>query len=288
MADRDLHKVSLYASDEAIAAAWKEMSRQRLCVHCNRYFTTFQSLGTRQCWQHPEGTRVEPHPTRGRQERYTCCKKVIPLPNFCGGVGLVADNLLMDQFSTSSCMVPQFTPNTPRGCLQADCTDDPTLWPSGKVDMTNEFMLRLRPVGGWPIGAKVMYEDRKVEVRSPPDPFSMIRIQDEGTSKDVHIKQLTPTEDWIQQNIVSAKPKHTLELMNEVTGKADDNVSYVDDVWRPWKHGVRVADIAGIIPYMLNEEELKREHIYGPHRFNERVGMQHQLPVIWRINAKKD
>lgn len=285
MADRDLQKVSLYASDEAIAAAWKEMSRRRRCIHCNGFFTTFSSLGNRKCWQHPKGTRVKEHQTRGRQEQYECCGKVIPLPNYGGGVGLVADNLLMDQFTASSCMVPQFTPVPPRGCYPADCTDEEAIWPSGKIQDIKELLRFLRPVGGWPIGAKVMCNNEEVEVRSPPDPFGMIRVTKNGNPMDVHIKELYATPEWIDEHVERAPDKHTLEIMNEVTGKEKDCVSYVEGVWRPWADGVRIADIAGIIPYMLNDEEMKRDHIYGDKKFNERPGMQHQLPVIWRINA---
>ena len=52
MADRDVHKASLYASDEVITQAWREWARQRQCIHCGELYTLFSSFGMRQCNQH--------------------------------------------------------------------------------------------------------------------------------------------------------------------------------------------------------------------------------------------
>lgn len=302
MADRDIHKVNLYASDEAISAAWAEMARRRICTRCGEYFTTFSALGNRQCNQHPKSTKIEDHPTRGRQEMYACCGKKIPLPNYCRAAGIVPNAAVMDLFTMSSCMMPEFTPQHPIGCVRADHTDHEDRWPSGVVNIvkgegkecTEEDVCidLLRPVGGWPIGAKVMHNNNKTprEVRSPPDAFGMIRLS--SGEEAIHIKELRPTEDWKLENvgnfdeenklISSATPDATLEIMNPTDGREADNISFVGNAWRPWKHGIRIADIAGVIPYMLKDD---RTHIYGETSFNERIGVSDKVPVIWRINV---
>lgn len=288
MADRDIHKVNLYASDEAISAAWAEMARRRICTRCGEYFTTFSALGNRQCNQHPKSTKTVIHPTRGRQEMYACCEKKIPLPNYCRAAGIVPNAAVMDLFTMSSCMMPEFTPQHPIGCVQADHTDHEDRWPSGVVNIvegkecTEEDVCidLLRPVGGWPIGAEVMYKDKPHQVRSPPDAFGMIRLDVEEEA--IHIKELRPTEKWKLENVEKAPENTTLEIMNPTDGREADNISFVDDAWRPWKHGIRIADIAGVIPYMLNDD---RKHIYGETSFNKRIGISDNVPVIWRINV---
>lgn len=306
MADRDIHKVNLYASDEAISAAWAEMARRRICTRCGEYFTTFSALGNRQCNQHPKPTKIEPHPTRGRQEMYACCGKKIPLPNYCRAAGIVPNAAVMDLFTTSSCMMPEFTPQHPIGCVQADHTDREDRWPSGVVNIvkvegkecTEEDVCidLLRPVGGWPIGAKVRHNNNVCEVRSPPDAFGMIRL---STGEEaIHIKELRPTEKWKFENVgkfirenedeeeklhtPAERENTTLEIMNPTDGREADNISFVGNAWRPWKHGIRIADIAGVIPYMLNDD---RKHIYGEKSFNDRPGVSDKVPVIWRINV---
>lgn len=296
MADRDVYKASLYASDDVIAQAWKEWARRRQCIHCGKIYTLFSSFGMRECKQHhkPKETFREDDGRIG--EKFICCNKPIPRPYFHRGGSLVPSAILLDQFPSSQYNIcQQVTPLPPQGCVKADHSDGSDAWPIGLVDNLNDIIPTLRPVGGWKIGEQVKIGENVYEIRSPPNPFGEVRVEwrlisgerkteaggGDTERKEAHLKDMRPIDGWDPDDY------DTLEIMDLETGKQKDRITKFGTYWREWSAGVSISDIAGVLPYMVNPAG--NEDVCGNVPFANRPGMVDvSVPVVWRINVPLD
>lgn len=286
MADRDVHKASLYASDDVISQAWKEWARQRRCIHCEQLYTLFNSFGMRQCKQHykPKETFREDDGRVG--ERFTCCDKPIPRPYYHRGGSFVPSAMLLDQFPSSQYDIcQQVTPLPPMGCATADHSDGSDVWPIGFFRITDDNKPYLRPVGGWKIGERVKIGEGVYEIRSPPNPFGEVRVElrlgemkEENKRNEAHLKEMIPNDDW------DPNEYDTLEIMDPETGKESDRITKFKTYWRRWSAGVSISDIAGVLPFMVNP--VGNEDVCGDVPFANRPGMKNvSVPIVWRINV---
>lgn len=276
MAYRDIQTASLYAEDDAISDAWREWAIQRKCVYCGTYYTLFDSFGARQCRQHSE-PKIRKKENDGRYgEFFPCCEKWMPRPNYFGAGSIVAPAQLMDQFMATTCYQALPVPSPPPGCVLADHSDVKEIWPIGLVNM-NDVRQQIRPVGGWKVNSKVVIDDQVYTVRSPPDPFGMVRVEAEpplegskdmahGSKDMAHVKEMRAPSGYNMPN--------TLELMDE-TGKTTDKITRIDGKWRRWSAGVSISDIAGLLPFMVKHKN----------KFADRLGVSDEVPVVWRINV---
>jgi len=268
MAYRDIQTASLYAEDDAISDAWREWAIQRKCAYCGTYYTLFDSFGARQCRQHSEPKRRKKEDDGRYGEFFACCGKWMPRPNYFGAGSIVAPAQLMDQFMASTCYQALPVPSPPPGCVLADHSDVKEIWPIGLVNM-EDVEDKIRPVGGWKVNSSVVIDEQTYKVRSPPDPFGMVRVEAEtkGSKDMAHVKEMRAPRDYNMPN--------TLELMDE-TGKTTDKITRIDGKWRRWSAGVSISDIAGLLPFMVN-------HVKAP--VARRPGVSDEVPVVWRINV---
>ena len=280
-----MHKASLYASDEVITQAWREWARQRQCIHCGELYTLFSSFGMRQCNQHYKRKTTFRDDDGRMGEKYDCCGKPIPRPQFHNGGSFVPSAMLLDQFPSSQYDIcQQVTPLPPAGCVRADHSDGTGVWPIGLVKKAEDMKNHLRPVGGWKIGESVMIDDDVYEVRSPPNPFGEVRVEYKGNEsgetkrKEAHLKEMIPIDEW------NPNDYDTLEIMDPETGKESDRITKFGSYWRRWSAGVSISDIAGILPFMVNIKG--NEDICGNTVFSARPGMEGvSVPIVWRINV---
>ena len=322
MAYRDVQSASLYAEDDEITKAWEEWARQRKCIHCGAYYTTFNSFGRQQCKQHYKSKPTIYEPDGQYGEKFICCDKKLPRPQFVGPGSYVPCGMLMDQFSCTPCDTVLDLPADPMGCANADHTDDGNPWPIGLVDFKNpdsEYYVDpdlVRPVGGWKINETIKFENKLFKIRSPPNPFGEVRVQFEGfvegeTKGDLYNENLDelqgetkgdrkyrePNDEFEEHHPTELHVKDmrpygfdidiydTLEIIDETTGKVADKISKIVDngCWRRWSAGVLIPDIAGVLPFMVNTRQYPR--ICGTETFSDRVGVNPQIPVVWRINV---
>ena len=313
MAYRDVQSASLYAEDDEITKAWEEWARQRKCIHCGAYYTTFNSFGRQQCKQHYKSKTTIYEPDGQYGERFTCCNKKLPRPQFMGPDSYVPCGLLMDQFSCTPCDNVLDLPADPVGCANADHTDDGNPWPIGLVDFENmdsEYYVDpdlVRPVGGWKINNTIKFGNKLFKIRSPPNPFGEVRVEfqgydlgetkgepndargetkyngnlddpnDEPHPTELHVKEMRP-------HMFDINTYDTLEIIDETTGNVADKISKIDGrFWRRWSAGVLIPDIAGVLPFMVNTIQYPR--ICGTETFSQRAGVNPQIPVVWRINV---
>ncbi len=270
MAYRDIQTASLYAENDTITEAWREWAIQRKCVHCGTYYTLLDSFGARQCRQHSQPKTVKPQNDGRDGEFFPCCKKWMPRPNYFGAGSIIAPAQLMNQFMATTCYQALPVPSPPPGCVLADHSDGTEIWPIGLVNM-EAVKDKIRPVGGWKVNSTVVIDDQRYTVRSPPDPFGMVRVEadpsSEGSKTMAHVKDMQAPSGYNMPN--------TVELMDE-TGKTTDKITRMDGKWRKWSAGVSISDIAGLLPFMVNHEK-------DP--FASRLGVSDEVPVVWRINV---
>ena len=276
-AERDIRPAALYATDDEIKEAWAVWAQTRVCIHCDKTFNAFESFGARQCHQHSQDTVVDRDDMGERFEKYPCCDKKLPLPYYRRAACLAPNAAVLDSFSASyayNMPPPQVCP--PTGCKRADHTDSAQKWESGVITSEVFNGMILRPVGGWPINSDVVYKESRTKVLSIADAFGMVRIQHNG--EPVHVKELAPE---IRNQETEG---HTWEVLDPETGRVSDKVSYVGGHWRRWSKGVAIADIAGMLPFMMNGnvEQFKFESEIKP--FPERDGVLTTVPVVWRID----
>ena len=308
MAYRDVQSASLYAEDDEITKAWEEWARQRKCIHCGAYYTTFNSFGRQQCKQHYKSKTTIFEPDGQYGEKFTCCGKKLPRPRFMGAGSFVPCGQLMDQFSCTPCDAVLDLPADPVGCAYADHTDDGNPWPIGLVDFgdqDSEYYVNpdlVRPVGGWKINDTIKFGNKLFKIRSPPNPFGEVRVEfqrydgetknenldefqgetkgepnDEPHPTELHVKEMRPHD-------FNRNTYDTLEIIDEATGKVADKISKINTrFWRRWSAGVLIPDIAGVLPFMVNTTQYPR--ICGTETFSQRAGVNPQIPVVWRIKV---
>jgi hypothetical protein len=287
MAEQDIQRAALYATDEEIKEAWDVWARYHVCARCGVYYNAFAAFGARGCSQHAQSVSVVTRDDGRRQEIFKCCKRRVPLPSFNHYPAVGAGVAVLDSFSHSYA-ADYDRPGAsrePPGCCEADHTPVLGTWDTGQVEIESKMVkvsdkwLPLRPSGGWPLESKciVQQEDgpeTQGTVKSVPDAYGKIRV-DQDTVDGFRLRLVGDIDE-----------SKTYEVVNE-KGSCEDKVSYVGGIWRSWKRGVAIADIAGIMPYMMQDVEHFTIDDKGAQPFMERTGIAgNSVPVVWRADPR--